>query len=135
MVTLFPSNIGDRLILQPTPGAVNEPRSAIDQFLRPFMPDTRQIDVYLLPELAEPVQLADCTAVVIDVLRATTTILHALAAGATQVMTSLLYGVEAVDPLTYAAVAAVLIGVAALASYVPARRASTVDPAESLAAE
>jgi len=37
--------------------------------------------------------------------------------------------------LTYAAVAAGLIGVAGLASYLPARRASTVDPAESLSAE
>jgi putative ABC transport system permease protein len=57
------------------------------------------------------------------------------AAGVTRLMTSLLYEVEAVDPLTYAAVAAGLIAVAALASYLPARRASTVDPAESLAAE
>ena len=57
------------------------------------------------------------------------------AAGVTQLMTSLLYEVQPVDPLTYAAVAAGLIGVAALASYLPARRASTVDPAESLAAE
>ena len=57
------------------------------------------------------------------------------AAGVTQLMTSLLYEVEAVDPLTYAAVAVRLIAVAALASYLPARRASTVDPAESLAAE
>jgi len=37
--------------------------------------------------------------------------------------------------VTYKAVAAGLIGVAALASYLPARRASNVDPAESLAAE
>jgi putative ABC transport system permease protein len=57
------------------------------------------------------------------------------AAGVTRLMTSLLYEVHAVDPLTYAAVAAGLIGVAALASYLPARRASAVDPAESLAAE
>ena len=57
------------------------------------------------------------------------------AAGVTRLMTSLLYDVQAVDPLTYAAVAAGLIAVAALASYVPARRASAVDPAESLAAE
>jgi predicted permease len=57
------------------------------------------------------------------------------AAGVTRVMTSLLYDVQAIDPLTYAAVAAALIAVAALASYLPARRASTVDPAESLAAE
>ncbi len=57
------------------------------------------------------------------------------AAGVTRLMTSLLYEVQTVDPLTYAAVSAGLIGVAALASYLPARRASAVDPAESLAAE
>ena len=57
------------------------------------------------------------------------------AAGVTRLMASLLYDVQAVDPLTYAAVAAGLIAVAALASYLPARRASAVDPAESLAAE
>lgn len=50
------------------------------------MPATRQIDVFLLPSLAEPEQLAGRTCVVIDVLRATTTIVHALAAGAAQVV-------------------------------------------------
>ncbi len=59
----------------------------------------------------------------------------AAAVAVTRVMTSVLYNVQAVDPLTYAAVAAGLIAIAALASYLPARRASTVDPAESLAAE
>jgi putative ABC transport system permease protein len=59
----------------------------------------------------------------------------ATAAGVTRLLTATLYGVGPVDPLTYAAVAAGLLGVAALASYVPARRASTVDPTESLAAE
>jgi len=57
------------------------------------------------------------------------------AAGVTRLMASLLYDVQSVDPLTYAAVAAGLIGIAALASYVPARRARGVNPAESLAAE
>jgi putative ABC transport system permease protein len=57
------------------------------------------------------------------------------AAAVTRLMASLLYEVQAVDPLTYAAVAAGLIAVAALASYIPARRASGVNPAESLAAE
>jgi ABC-type antimicrobial peptide transport system permease subunit len=57
------------------------------------------------------------------------------AAGATRLMSSILYEVKPVDPLTYAAVAAALTLVAALASYLPARRASTVAPAESLAAE
>jgi putative ABC transport system permease protein len=59
----------------------------------------------------------------------------AAAAAVTRFMASLLYDVQAIDPLTYAAVAAGLIAVAALASYIPARRASTVSPAESLAAE
>jgi putative ABC transport system permease protein len=57
------------------------------------------------------------------------------AAAVTRLMTSLLYEVKAVDPLTYALVAAGLIAVAAFASYLPARRASIIDPAESLAAE
>ena len=59
----------------------------------------------------------------------------AVAVGVTRLIASLLYGVEPVDPMTYAGVAFGLILVAALASYVPARRASGVDPAESLAAE
>lgn len=49
------------------------------------MPAPRKIDVYLLPALVEPAALAGKTVVVIDVLRATTTIVHALAAGATEV--------------------------------------------------
>jgi predicted permease len=57
------------------------------------------------------------------------------AAVVTRVMASLLYDVQAVDPLTYALVAVGLVAVAALASYIPARRASAVNPAESLAAE
>jgi len=57
------------------------------------------------------------------------------AAGVTRLMTSLLYAVEPIDPVTYVGVAAVLTAVAALASYLPARRASAVNPAESLAAE
>jgi 2-phosphosulfolactate phosphatase len=48
--------------------------------------NTRRIDVFLLPALVEPDEVTGKTAVVIDVLRATTTIIHALAAGASQVV-------------------------------------------------
>jgi putative ABC transport system permease protein len=47
-------------------------------------------------------------------------------------MSSLLYGVSAIDPLTYAAVAAALVGVAVLASLIPAVRAAAVDPSLAL---
>jgi 2-phosphosulfolactate phosphatase len=49
------------------------------------MPHDREVHVYLLPELAPPGRLAGCVAVVIDVLRAATTIIQALAAGCTAV--------------------------------------------------
>ena len=57
------------------------------------------------------------------------------AAAVTRLMGSLLYDVSAVDPLTYIAVAITLTVAAVLASYLPARRAAAVDPAEALAAE
>jgi predicted permease len=53
----------------------------------------------------------------------------------TQWMSSLLFGVERLDPPTYAAVLSVLGMAAALASYLPARRAAAVDPVETLATE
>jgi predicted permease len=53
----------------------------------------------------------------------------------TQWMSSLLFGVERLDPPTYAAVLGVLAMAAAMASYVPARRAAAVDPVETLTAE
>jgi predicted permease len=59
----------------------------------------------------------------------------AAAAGATRLMTSLLFGITALDPVTYSVVATVLISSAALASYVPARRATAVDPVQALRAD
>jgi putative ABC transport system permease protein len=59
----------------------------------------------------------------------------AAAAGLTRLMSSLLFGVAPFDPLTYAAVAVILLAAAALASYFPARRATAVDPVDALRAE
>jgi putative ABC transport system permease protein len=55
-----------------------------------------------------------------------------LAAFAVRVLGTMLYGVGAHDPLTFAGVAALLLVVGVLASYVPARRATRIDPLEAL---
>ena len=59
----------------------------------------------------------------------------AAAPALTRLMSALLFGVRSVDPATYGAVSLGLIATAALASYLPARRAASVDPVESLRAE
>jgi predicted permease len=57
------------------------------------------------------------------------------AAALTRLMSSLLFGVSPLDPATYAAVSALLILAAMLASYLPARRAIAIDPVQALRAE
>ena len=54
------------------------------------------------------------------------------ALGVTRLMTSLLFGVQPVDPITFTMVPALLIAVALLACYLPARRATRVDPIVAL---
>jgi predicted permease len=56
----------------------------------------------------------------------------AVAVGATRFLATLLYGVQPVDPIVFAAMSAMMIAIGVLASYVPARRASNVNPIESL---
>ncbi|MEI9975524.1 MAG: FtsX-like permease family protein [Ignavibacteriota bacterium] len=57
------------------------------------------------------------------------------ALGLTRVMASMLVGVKATDPLTFAAMAAVFLAVTAIASWIPAVRAAGLDPTNALREE
>ncbi len=52
-----------------------------------------------------------------------------------RVLASLLYGIGALDPLTLGAVVLILTAVATLASWIPAHRASRLDPVAAMRAE
>jgi ABC-type antimicrobial peptide transport system permease subunit len=58
-----------------------------------------------------------------------------MAAFVGRLLATALHGIDPLDPVTFGAVAAVLLVVAMLASYVPARRATRVDPILALRTE
>lgn len=58
-----------------------------------------------------------------------------IAIGLRGFLQSLLFGISAADPLTFGLVTLLLLGAAALASHLPARRASTLDPVIALRKE
>jgi ABC-type antimicrobial peptide transport system permease subunit len=59
----------------------------------------------------------------------------AAAAAVTRIMSSLLFETSPIDPITYAVAASGLLASAALASYLPAHRASSINPVEALRME
>jgi ABC-type antimicrobial peptide transport system permease subunit len=59
----------------------------------------------------------------------------AAALGLTRAMTTMLVGVKPTDPLTFTAMAGLFFVVAAVASWIPARRAARLDPANALREE
>jgi ABC-type antimicrobial peptide transport system permease subunit len=58
-----------------------------------------------------------------------------IALGGARMMKTLLYGISTSDPITFTVVASLLLSVALLACWVPARRASRVEPMIALRAE
>ena len=58
-----------------------------------------------------------------------------ISAALTRVITNLLFGVRPLDPWTYTGTALVLLTIAALACWIPARRAAHLNPIEALRTE
>jgi len=58
-----------------------------------------------------------------------------IAMGTSRLMENMIYGVNAVDPVTFLGVPGMLCAVALVATYLPARRAASVDPMRALRAE
>ena len=85
----------------------------------------RRADIYAVPRRARHPRLSRIAAlgVVIGI---------AASLAITRLISTLLFGVSATDPLTFVAVAVLLSAAALVASYIPARRATRVDPLVAL---
>lgn len=59
----------------------------------------------------------------------------AVSAGLTRILTNQLYGVTSSDPMTFGLASVILVGATLLASFIPARHASKIDPAVTLRCE
>jgi predicted permease len=96
---------------------------------------TREIGI----RMALGARRADVLRLVLGTGLLVTTLGLALGAGAafgvTRYLKSILFDVQPADPITFLAVGALLLGVGLLACYLPARRATTVDPLNALRAE
>ena len=87
---------------------------------------TREIGIRMAPHKPSVLKLAVSYGLKLVVAGVAIGLIAAYAL--TRVMATLLFGVTATDPVTFTLISVLLICVAAIASYIPARRATKVDP-------
>ena len=101
-------------------------REAIALYLQSRMSELFQVDIHPAALIGRGAFFDHGTGIVIGL---------AAAFAATRLIARFLYGVQATDPATFAAVSLLLIAVALLASYMPARRAMHIDPMKAIRLE
>jgi hypothetical protein len=116
---------------QPVPPTLFMPHAQVAPREMTVEVRTTQAPMVLAATIREAVRGID-PAISIVVLAIGAGIGVALARAASQLMGSLLFGIGPSDPLAIGSALAVLVGVALIASYLPARRATHLDPTEAL---